>query len=57
MMPQRIICSGCGYVFYEGNAVKPPSDVIKEYGGKCPKCGKNLKFTVDSVEVKGYQRR
>jgi len=56
-MPQRIICSGCGYVFYEGNTVKSPNDVIKEYGGKCPKCGKNLKFTVDSVEVRGYQNR
>jgi len=55
-MPQRIVCSRCGYVFYEGNMVKSPEEVIKEYRGKCPQCGKRLTFSVDSVEVRGYRR-
>ena len=51
-MPQRVTCSGCGYVLYEGFELKPPVDVIQKYNGHCPRCNKVLTINVDSTEVK-----
>jgi transcription initiation factor IIE alpha subunit len=51
-MPQRILCSKCGEVLYEGDLLKSPQDVIKKFEGKCPSCGKELSFDTDSVTVK-----
>ena len=51
-MPQRILCSQCGEVLYEGDLLKSPQDVIKKFEGKCPKCGKELSFETDGVQVK-----
>jgi ribosomal protein S27E len=51
-LPQRILCSKCGEVLYEGDLLKSPQDVIKKFEGKCPKCGKELCFETDGVQVK-----
>ncbi len=51
-VPQRILCSKCGEVLYEGDLLKSPQDVIKKYEGKCPNCGKELCFGTDGVKVK-----
>lgn len=51
-MPQRILCSKCGEVLYEGDLLKSPQDVIKKFEGKCPNCGKDLSFETDGVNVK-----
>ena len=51
-MPQRILCSKCGEVLYEGDLLKSPQDVIKKFEGKCPSCGKELCFETDGVKVK-----
>jgi len=50
-MPQRITCSGCGKVLYEGELLKSPQDIIKKFDGRCPHCNKELKFDSDKVEV------
>lgn len=51
-MPQRILCSECGEVLYEGDLLKSPQDVIKKFEGRCPICGKELNFDTNSVTVK-----
>jgi RNase P subunit RPR2 len=51
-MPQRVICHGCSHVLYEGKDLKPPDEVISQYVGKCPKCGKKLSLLPLDVEVK-----
>jgi NAD-dependent SIR2 family protein deacetylase len=51
-MPQRILCSKCGEVLYEGDLLKSPQDIIKKFEGKCPECGKDLCFETDGVKVK-----
>jgi hypothetical protein len=51
-LPQRILCSKCQEVLYEGDLLKSPQDVIKKFEGKCPKCGKELCFETDGVQVK-----
>jgi ribosomal protein S27AE len=51
-MPQRIICNQCGYLLYEGAELKPPDEILHQYNGKCPKCGKKLAFIPINVEVK-----
>ena len=50
-MPQKIQCSTCKEVLYEGELLKSPQDIIKKFDGKCPKCKKALKFNSDGVNV------
>lgn len=52
-MPQKIICGGCGEVFYEGTNLKPPEELIQQLKGTCPKCGRKLHFDPRNVEIKG----
>jgi hypothetical protein len=52
VMPQRIICHGCKHVLYEGAELKPPDEILQNYDGKCPKCGKKLSLLPIDVEVK-----
>jgi hypothetical protein len=51
-MPQRVICQGCSYVLYEGAELKPPDEILQQYEGKCPECGKKLSLLPINVEVK-----
>ena len=51
-MPQRMLCSKCKEVLYEGDLLKSPQDIIKKFEGKCPKCSKDLAFLTDAVVVK-----
>ena len=51
-MPQRVICENCGEVLYEGEDLKPPEEIVQQYNGKCPKCGKKLSILPKSVEVR-----
>jgi len=54
-LPQKIVCSGCNEVLYEGELLKSPQDVIKKYEGHCPKCKKEMKFSTDGVVVTPYE--
>jgi len=56
-MPQRVICHGCNYVLYEGSELKPPDEIITQYGGKCPKCSRKLSLLPLDVEVKPTSKR
>jgi len=51
-MPQRMLCSECKEVLYEGDLLKSPQDIIKKFEGKCPECSKDLTFVTDAVVVK-----
>lgn len=50
-MPQRVICSECDHVLYEGDILKSPQDILKKFDGRCPKCGRKLNFKTDSVSI------
>lgn len=50
-MPQNIVCSECGYQLYEGDILKSPQDIMKKYGGRCPRCNKKLSFSPSGVKV------
>ncbi len=54
-MPQKIVCSGCGFCLYEGDLLKSPQDIIKKYNGRCPNCNKKLDFSPESVTVSPYR--
>ena len=58
-MPQRVICSECSHVLYESNIeiniLRSPQDIAKKYGGRCPSCGKILKFSFESVSIYPYE--
>jgi ribosomal protein S27AE len=51
-VPQRVVCQQCGYVLYDGAELKPPDEIIQQYYGKCPNCGKKLALVPLDVEVK-----
>jgi DNA-directed RNA polymerase subunit RPC12/RpoP len=52
MLPQRVVCHGCGQLLYEGAELKPPDEIIHQHEGKCPNCGKKLSLLPLGVEVK-----
>lgn len=54
-MPQRIICGGCGKVLYEGNDLKLPEELIQQFKGVCPGCGKKLSFDPAKVDIRVLQ--
>jgi DNA-directed RNA polymerase subunit RPC12/RpoP len=56
-MPQRVVCHDCKQVLYEGVELRPPDEIIQQYGGKCPKCGRKLSLLPLDVEVKPINRR
>lgn len=51
MMPQKIICGNCGDVLYEGSELKPPEELIEKLNGKCLKCGKELIFDLNKINI------
>ncbi|MBT0158781.1 hypothetical protein G4O51_02220 [Candidatus Bathyarchaeota archaeon A05DMB-2] len=51
-MPQRVICHECHHVLYEGAELKPPDEILRQYDGNCPKCGRKLSLLPLDVEVK-----
>ena len=51
-VPQRVICQKCGYVLYDEDDLKPPDEILHQYNGKCPRCGKKLALVPLDVEVK-----
>ncbi len=56
-MPQKILCSQCNTILYEGYEAIEPIEIISRYNSKCPKCGKPLKFNYEKVEVYLYNRK
>ena len=52
VVPQRVICQKCGYVLYDEADLKPPDEILHQYNGRCPKCGKKLALVPLDVEVK-----
>jgi len=51
-VPQRVVCQKCGFLLYAGAELKPPDEILQQYSGKCPKCGKKLALVPLDVEVK-----
>lgn len=43
-MPQKILCDVCGHVFYYGEDLIVPEDLIRQNYNQCPKCGKKLEL-------------
>lgn len=54
-MPQQVVCEECGRILYDGLDLRPPEELIQEYDGKCPKCGKKLSFAPKKIEVKSVK--
>jgi rubredoxin len=52
VVPQRVVCQGCGHVLYQGAELKPPDEVLHQHDWKCPKCGKKLALIPIDVDVK-----
>jgi RNase P subunit RPR2 len=51
-MPQKIICSECQTVLYEGLELESPSEIIQRNNGTCPKCGKKLDYDTNNLDLK-----
>ena len=56
-MPFKVVCSECGYILLEAENLKSPSDVMKPYDGKCPKCNRMLNFSVERLSIYPYKEK
>jgi RNase P subunit RPR2 len=56
-MPQRVMCSECAYVLYEGDILRSPQDIAKRYEGRCPSCGKKLRTIIKSFSIYPYEEK
>lgn len=56
-MPQRILCYNCKQVLYEGVGLKLTDEIISLYGGKRPKCNRELNELPIDAEVKPTNKR
>jgi NAD-dependent SIR2 family protein deacetylase len=56
-MPQRVMCSECAHVLYEGDILRAPKDIAKKYEGRCPSCGKKLKTIIKSLSIYPYEEK
>lgn len=52
LVPQRVVCRECGYILYEDVDLKTPDEILSQYNGKCPQCGKKLALIPLDVNVK-----
>ena len=50
-MPLKIVCSSCGFVFYEGKELKSVYDVLKAWGFRCPCCLSKLDLSIKQYEL------
>jgi phage FluMu protein Com len=41
-MTHTVRCHQCDTVLYEGQALKPPYEIVTQYNGRCPHCGRKL---------------
>jgi len=47
-----VIRDKCSVLLYERGDIKPPNDIVLDYDGKCPNCGKKLSFAPINIEVR-----
>ncbi|MCD6509241.1 MAG: hypothetical protein J7L11_02480 [Thermoprotei archaeon] len=56
-MPELIVCSRCGFIFYEGNDLLPPETVAKRYNYRCPRCLAVLKIKPLNMKIAPMRNR
>ena len=50
-MPQKILCTGCNTILYDGFELESPLEIIQRNNGVCPKCGRKLGFDPDAIKI------
>ena len=50
-MTQKILCTGCNTILYEGFELESPLEIILRNNGVCPRCGKKLYFDPDIIKI------
>jgi len=50
-MPQKILCTGCNTILYDGFELESPLEIIQRNNGVCPKCGRKLGFDPDAIRI------
>jgi len=56
-VPQRVSCSSCGTVLYEGFEILRPIEVMQRYNGLCPQCQKRLDFDLSRIRITAVEER
>ena len=47
-----MFCHKCGAILYEGEEIKASYEIISEYDGKCPECGRKLSLIPKIAEIR-----
>ncbi len=56
-MPERIICHRCSFILYEGDEPLPPEEIVKRFGGRCPRCLAELSYAPITIEISRTEER
>jgi hypothetical protein len=55
-MPQKILCTTCNTILYEGFELESPFEILVGENGVCPSCGKKLKFIPDAIRISSLKK-
>jgi RNase P subunit RPR2 len=50
-LPQKIFCTECGSILYNGLELETPTEIIQRHNGICPQCKKKLEFDTERVKI------
>ena len=50
-MPFKVMCSSCQEVLYEDVELRPLTEIMKMYDGRCPRCGKKSDLNPENLEL------
>ena len=56
-MLQRVVCSECSNILYEGDILKSPQDIVKKFDGRCPNCGRKLSFSTKNLSIYPFEEK
>ena len=55
ILPQKAMCSECGFILYEGDLLKTPNDIMRKFEDRCPECRRRLIFSMDRISITPYE--
>ncbi len=56
-MPQRVVCSECSNLLYEGDILKSPQDIVKKFDGRCTSCRRKLSFSTKNLSIYPFEEK
>lgn len=56
-LPQKIFCTECGSILYDGLELETPTEIIQRHNGLCPQCKRKLEFDTEKVKIAPFEEQ